>query len=152
MRATGLSLFVAAMAWAQSTPDVVSFLQSTGAALADGHDGGIHGEPDVGPFLDHFDPAMPEFVEFRDEIEDLLTRAKVGTAIEVLADDGDDTKRELQLDWLLEIEDQRPRRKIVKCTIERVKGKWRITALDPIDFFKYDEAGSGDLAERPREL
>jgi hypothetical protein len=152
MRVTGLSLFVAALACAQSSPDVVSFLQSTGAALANGHDGGIRGEPDIGPFLDHFDPDMPGFVEFRDEIQDLLTQAKVGTAIEVISDDGDDTKRELQLDWLLEIEDQRPRRKVVKCTIERMKGKWKITALDPIDFFKYDQAGSGDLAERPREF
>ena len=95
---------------------------------------------------------MPGFVAFRSEIEELLARAQVGTAIEVLTDDGDEKKRVLQLDWLLEIEDQRPRRKIVTCTIERVKGKWKITALDPIDFFKYDEAGSGDLAERPREL
>jgi hypothetical protein len=152
MRATVLSFCFAALAWAQSSPDVVSFLQSTGAALANGHDGGIRGEPDIGPFLDHFDPDMPGFVEFHDEIEDLLTRAKVGTAIEVLADDGDEMKRELQLDWLLEIEDQRPRRKIVKCTIERVKKDWKITALDPVDFFKYDEAGSGDLTERTREL
>lgn len=152
MRATGLSFFAAALACAQSSPDVVSFLQSTGAALANGHDGGIRGEPDIGPFLDNFDPAMPGFVAFRSEIEELLARAQVGTAIEVLTDDGDEKKRVLQLDWLLEIEDQRPRRKIVTCTIERVKGKWKITALDPIDFFKYDEAGSGDLAERPREL
>jgi hypothetical protein len=137
MRATALSLFLAAFALAQSTPDVVSFLQSTAAALANGHDGGLRGEPDVGPFLEKFDTAMPGFTELRGDVEDLLTRGKVGTVIEVLADEGDDQKRMLQLDWLLEIEDQQPRRKIVKCTIERGKAGWKITALDPIDFFKY---------------
>jgi hypothetical protein len=137
MRAIALSLVLAAWAWAQSTPDVVSFLHSTAAALANGHDGGSRGEPDIGPFLENFDPAMPGFTEFRGEIEELLTRAAVGTVIEVITDEGDEKKRALELDWLLEIEDQPPRRKIVKCTIERVKGAWKITALDPIDFFKY---------------
>ena len=128
---------MAALAFAQSEPDVVSFLQSTAAALANGHDGGLRGEPDVGPFLEKFDTTMPGFTEFRGDVEDLLTRGKVGTVIEVLTDEGDDQKRMLQLDWLLEIEDQQPRRKIVKCTIERGKAGWKITALDPIDFFKY---------------
>jgi len=42
----------------------------------------------------------------------------------------------LQLDWLLQIEDEQPRRQILKCTIERQGKNWKITALDPIEFFK----------------
>ena len=137
MRAIGLSLIAAAIAWAQSAPDVVDFLHSTAAALASAHDPQSTGRPDARPFLEQFDPAMPGFAELRAEVEELVSRAEVGAAIEVASDEGDDNKRVLQLDWVLEIEDQRPRRKIVKCTIERMHKVWKITALDPIDFFKY---------------
>ena len=138
MRATGLSfVLAAALGWAQSAPDVVSFLHSTAAALASAHDTSATGRPDAGPFLENFDRDMPGFAAFRDEIQELVARAEVGTAVEVASDEGDDKKRVLLLDWILEIQDQRPRRKIIKCTIERVKGGWKITELDPIDFFKY---------------
>ncbi len=135
MRVIALS-FVAATLWAQSAQDVVELFRSVAAALSNAHSGGPHNEPDVQPFLENFDPAMPGYATFRNEIEDLVGTAPVGTQIEVLSDEGDDKKRALELDWILEIDDQRPRRQVVKCTIERVKGKWKITALDPIDFFK----------------
>jgi hypothetical protein len=128
---------MAAFVWAQSEPDVVDFLKSTAGALANAHDPYGDGRPDAQAFLEKFDPAMPGFAALRDQIDALVARAEVGTAIEVVTDEGDDHKRELQLDWVLEITDQRPRRQIVKCTIERVKGAWKFTALDPIDFFRY---------------
>jgi len=127
----------AAMVWAQSAPDVVTFLRTLGETLSEAHEGNGNGIPDATPFLDQFDHTMPNYPEFRDEIQTLVARAQVGTAIEIVSDQGDQQKRTLKLDWVLEIEDQRPRRQIVDCTIEREKSKWKVTKLDPIEFFKY---------------
>ena len=80
---------------------------------------------------------MVGYATLRDEIESLLSAAEVGSAIEIVTDEGDDQKRTLELDWVLEITDQQPKRAILKCTIARQGKKWKITALDPIEFFKY---------------
>jgi hypothetical protein len=123
---------VCATALGQSpSPDVVSFLRSTATALADAHESGPQ------QFLDHFDRDMPGYADFRNNIESLVARAEVGTAIEVVTDSGDAQRRELQLDWTLEIQDQRPRRQVVKCTIEKRRNGWKFTALEPVDFFKF---------------
>lgn len=87
--------------------------------------------------MDRFDPSMPRYAELRNNVEALVTRAEVGSAIEIVTDSGDEHRRELQLDWLLEIQDQQPRRKIVKCTIEKRGKDWKFTSIDPVDFFKY---------------
>jgi hypothetical protein len=128
---TRLLLTVVALAMADS-PEMVNFLRSTAAALAEAHD-----QHDAREFLDHFDRAMPGFATRRDEVEELVARAEVGSAIEIATESGDDNRRALDLDWVLEIQDQRPRRKVVKCTVEKRGKDWKFTSLEPIDFFKY---------------
>ena len=61
---------------------------------------------------------------------------EIGSTIEVITDEGDEQKRTLELDWLLKIDNAEPRRQIVKCQVERQGKKWKITALDPVEFFK----------------
>ncbi len=112
----------------QTPRDVVDLFQAVAADLA---------QNNPSEFLDHFDRNMPGFATLRDEIESLLGAAEVGSAIEIVTDEGDDQKRMLQLDWVLEITDQQPKRAILKCTIVRQGKKWKITALEPIEFFKY---------------
>jgi hypothetical protein len=132
-------LLIAALAAGQSeTPDdVIQFLRTTARDLAGAHDAGNLGLPDPSEFLDHFDSSMPNYAEFRDAIETLVHRAEVGSAIEIVTDEGDAQKRNLELDWVLEIQDQQPRRQILKCTIEKQKKQWKFTSVDPIAFFKY---------------
>ena len=79
---------------------------------------------------------MAGYATLRDEIETLLSAAEVGSAVEVVTDEGDDQRRSLELDWVLEITDQQPKRAILKCAIARQGKKWKITALEPIEFFK----------------
>jgi hypothetical protein len=122
---------IAALAMPDS-PEMVTFLRSTAAALAEAHD-----EHDARTFLDHFDRAMPGFATLRQQVEELVARAGVGSAIEIATESGDENRRTLELDWVLEIQDQRPRRKVVKCTIERRGKDWKFTTLEPLDFFKY---------------
>lgn len=136
MRVTALSLLLAASALAQSE-DVVTFFRTVAATLAEAHDSDGNGRPDARPFLENFDPNMPGYSQLRDEIETLVTAAEVGSSVEILSDAGDENKRVLQLDWILEIQDRPTRRQIVRCTIAREKKEWKITALEPVDFFKY---------------
>lgn len=126
-----LLMTLAALAMADS-PEMVTFLRSTASALAEAHD-----EHNAREFLDQFDHAMPGFATLRDEVEELVARAEVGSAIEIATESGDENQRTLELDWVLEIQDQQPRRKVVKCTIEKRGKGWKFTSLEPIDFFKY---------------
>ena len=92
---------------------------------------------DADAFLDSFDPKMAEYEKLRDEIQDLFgTAREIGSTIDVITDEGDEQKRTLELDWLLKIDNAEPRRQIVKCQVEKRGKKWKITALDPVEFFK----------------
>jgi hypothetical protein len=137
-RLTGFSLWIltAAVAFAQSSPEVVLFVRSLASTLTQAHDADGVDRPDAMLFLDHFDPNMPGYAELRDDVESLITEDEVGSSIEILTDNGTHGKRVLELDWILEIPDQQPRRKLVTCTIERKKKDWKITGFNPIDFFK----------------
>lgn len=126
-----LLLAVAALATAE-TPEMVTFVRTTAAALAEAHD-----DHNARQFLDRFDSAMPGFATLRDEVEELVARAEVGSAIEIATETGDENRRVLELDWVLEIQDKPPRRKVVQCTVEKRGKDWKITSLEPIDFFKY---------------
>jgi hypothetical protein len=92
---------------------------------------------DADAFLDQFDAKMPQYEKLRDEIQDLFGVAQeIGSTIDVITDGGSEEKRMLELDWLLKIDNAEPRRQIVKCQVEKQGKKWKITALDPVDFFR----------------
>ena len=98
---------------------------------------------DSAAFLDNFDRNMPEYAALRTNIEGLLAAYEVGSTIELVTDEGDDKKRTVELDWLLVTSEkntvngnQRTRRRIVKCRLERRGKQWKVTALEPVDFFK----------------
>jgi murein L,D-transpeptidase YcbB/YkuD len=92
---------------------------------------------DAEAFLDQFDPKMPQYEKLRNEIQDLFGMAQeIGSTVDVTMDEGDELKRTLELDWLLKIDTDEPRRQIVKCQVEKQGKKWKITALEPVDFFK----------------
>ena len=124
---TLLLLFAAVAAQAQTPKDVVELFGGVAEALSSN-------EP--GDFLDHFDRNMPGYGVLRDEIRALLDGSDVGSSIEIVTDEGNDRRRTLQLDWLLQINRDAPRRQIEKCAIERQGRKWKIVALDPVEFFK----------------
>jgi hypothetical protein len=121
-------MFVGVLAMADTPADVVELFRTAAAALAN---------KDAAEFLGQFDKGMPGYSQLRDEIEELMARGEVGSAIEIVTDGGDEQKRTLELDWVLEIADQQARRKVLKCAIERRGKKWKIVSFDPVDFFKY---------------
>ena len=128
-------LFVASLlaaslaAWGQNRPqEQMEVFRAVSEALAN---------LDADAFLDQFDRQMPQYETLRNEIRDLIgTAQEIGSTIDVIADEGDDQKRTLDLDWLLKIDNDDPRRQIVKCQVEKQAKKWKITSLEPVEFFR----------------
>jgi hypothetical protein len=131
-----LSLLVAAgvTAVAQNRPpEHMEVFRSVSEALAN---------LDADAFLDQFDRQMPQYERLRNEVRDLFAVAhEIGSTIDVISDEGvthedEAQKRTLELDWLLKIDNDEPRRQIVKCQVEKQGKKWKITALEPVEFFR----------------
>lgn len=105
---------------------VLDFFRTAAEALAD---------KDASAFLEHFDSKMFGYDTLASEIRSLVERSDLESSIEIVADSGDEHKRMIQLDWLLRIDQDLPKRQIVKCTIEKQGRKWKITSFVPVDFF-----------------
>jgi len=118
---------------ADTHADVVDLIASMTAALSDNNAPG---------FLAGLDKAMPGYDRLREAIPDLLAQGDVVSSVEPLRDDGDETKRSLELDWYLEIlnpDENAPvvrRRQVIRCRVEKQGRHWRITSLDPLSFFE----------------
>jgi ribosomal protein L21 len=87
---------------------------------------------------------MQGYAVLQENVKGLLATYNVGATIEEITDDGNDQKRTVALDWLLILTQkgaingpQQTRRQIVKCTVERRGKQWKITALEPMDLFRY---------------
>ena len=87
---------------------------------------------DTRGFLDQFDRSMPGYGQLRDDVE-ALQSSDVTSTLEVAKDEGNEQARVMELDWMLRIDQARPRRQIVKCRIEKQGKKWKITAFEPLD-------------------
>jgi hypothetical protein len=132
---TALLLLFSTLALADPTTDVLNVFSAAAEALTN---------DDAAAFLDKFDRAMPGYAVLQTNIEGLLGAYDIGSTIEVVADEGDDQKRMVELDWLLLVTQkdvvngsEETRRRVVKCRLERRGKRWKITALEPVDFFKY---------------
>jgi hypothetical protein len=135
MLRTTLLLLFSTLALADSAADVLNVFTSAAEGL-------INDDPVS--FLDSFDRNMFGYAALQDNIKGLLAAYSVGATIEEITDAGDDQKRTVALDWLLLLSQkgatnspQQTRRQVVKCTVERRGKQWKITALEPIDFFRY---------------
>jgi hypothetical protein len=129
-----LFLMAAVLLVAEPPAEVLELFREAADALAN---------DDANAFLAKVDRNMAGYAAFRDEIVGLLAANDVGSTIEVVNDEGDDQKRSLDLDWLLVISEKNSangtkatRRKVLKCRIERQGKQWKITTLEPLDFFR----------------
>jgi hypothetical protein len=132
---TALLLLFSTLALADPAADVLNVFGAAAEALTN---------DDSNAFLDKFDHSMPGYATLQTNVEGLLGAYDIGSTIEVVTDEGDDQKRTVELDWLLLVTQkdavngsQETRRRIVKCRLERRGKRWKITALEPVDFFKY---------------
>jgi hypothetical protein len=132
---TALLLLFSTLALADPATDILNVFRASAEALTN---------DDSAAFLDKFDRSMPGYATLETNIEGLLAAYDVGSTIEVVTDEGDGQVRTVELDWLLLLtqkdaanSSQETRRRVVKCRLERRGKRWKITALEPVDFFKY---------------
>jgi len=117
---------------ADTHDDVIDLFTSMAAALS---------EVNVPQFMDAFDKDMPDYGQIKTGVAALLNQADVTSSVEPLSDEGDDSKRTVDLDWYLEIKSLLPdgpvvrRREVVHCELRKEKKHWKIVALKPIEFF-----------------
>ncbi len=117
---------------ADAHDEVVDLFASMAAALA---------EINVAQFMDAFDKSAPDYGKLKDEVTALVKQAEISSSVEPLKDEGDDNKRLVEMDWVLEIRSLIPdgplvrRREIIRCELRKDKKRWKIVALKPIEFF-----------------
>ena len=132
MRAIVLSAFAASCLLADVHTEIVAVFASMAGALADSN---------VSEFMKPCDQDMPDYDTLKAEIGSLLTGNQVSSSIEPIKEDGDDTKRSVDLDWYLQIRNQLDngpitvRRKVIHCELRKEGKHWKIVSLQPIDFF-----------------
>jgi hypothetical protein len=84
---------------------------------------------------------MAGYAKLRENVTGLIAEGDVQSLIDPLEDEGDDRRRAEQLQWTLlmhrgqEATSFARREQVVKCTVEKRGGKWRIVELEPIEFF-----------------
>lgn len=117
---------------ADSAREVLDLVADLASALSSGN---------VSLFLKPFDPKMPGYAKLRENVTGLIAQGEVQSLIDPLEDEGDDRRRVAQFNWTLRLA-RGPqsasfarREQVVKCTVEKQGGKWRIVDLEPIEFF-----------------
>ncbi len=92
-------------------------------------------------FLQAFDPAMAGYAKLRENVSGLIAQGDVQSLIDPLEDQGDGQRRVARFHWVLSLQrgehttSSARREQVVTCRLEKQGGKWRIVALEPIDFF-----------------
>jgi len=92
-------------------------------------------------FLAPFDRSMPDYRKLRTEIFALLDQAEVASSVELVQEQGNEQRRWVELDWILEIRSLLPvgpwerRRQILKASLARRGKSWKVISLDPLSFF-----------------
>lgn len=117
---------------ADTHDDVVDVFASMAAALT---------EINVSQFMDAFDKSASDYNKLKDQVTALVKQAEISSSVEPLKDEGDDSKRLVEVDWVLEIRSLVPdgplvrRREIIRCELRKDKKRWKIVSLKPIEFF-----------------
>jgi len=92
-------------------------------------------------FLARMEKTTPEYEKLKVEIPALLSQAELTSSVTILKDEGDDSKRLVELDWFLEIRGKTAdgpvvrRRDVIHCTVEKRGKRWWVVSLKPVEFF-----------------
>lgn len=132
MRAIALSL-LAALAFADTHADVVDLFASMASALSDDNAPG---------FMKSVDRNTPDYESLQSRVAALVQTSEIANSVELLKDEGSGTKRNVDLDWYLELRSRTPggplvhKREVIHCVIEKQGRRWRVTSLQPGAFFE----------------
>ena len=114
------------------THEIWDVLTRVAAALSQGN---------LTEFLDVFDRSMAGYEKLQANAGALLGQYEVQSSIEVLRQEFSGAAWTVELDWFLQLEEQRDggavtrRRERLHCRLEKRGKRWKITAIDPVAFF-----------------
>ncbi len=140
-RRTFVLCLLAAPLWADDASKAWEVLVDAASALTAGN--GTPSRPGLGAtyFLSLCDSKAPGYETLRSNIEGLLAAMDVQSSIDPVSNEGDDSRRTLEVDWTLRLvpidrgADAVERRQHVKCVMVKRGRKWRIESLEPASFF-----------------
>lgn len=128
-----LAVIVSLAALADTHADVVDLFAQMAAALSDDN---------AAQFMKAFDRNLAEYGRLETQITALLANSEVASSVEPLKDEGDERKRDIELDWYLELRSRVrggplvQRRAVIYCQLEKQGKHWRITSMKPMEFFE----------------
>ncbi len=132
---------LASLAQADSAQQVWELFGSLAAALSAAN-------PQL--FLAEVDKSMPGYQKLSDNLTALLREFEIQSSVDFNHNEGDDQQREVEADWLMllrplgtanftnanrEVAASDRREQVLKCTVAKMGRKWKLVALDPVDFF-----------------
>jgi hypothetical protein len=91
--------------------------------------------------MEQFDRAMPGYADLKSALTALWTRYQIEPALDLKSNEGDDTHRTLEIDWVLTLQNQQDpvdstrREASVVFKVEKGGKGWRIVSLEPVSFF-----------------
>ena len=133
VRSFALVAAAAVACLADTHQDVLDLFASMTSKLSDDNAAG---------FMDGFDKSMADYGKLRQWIAGLIAQAEVSSTIEPIKDEGDETKRSVDLDWTMQIRSREAsgplveRQQTVHAELVKQKKRWRIVAISPVDFFE----------------
>jgi len=92
-------------------------------------------------FLSKFDRKMPGYEKLRENVSALTRQADIESYVDVVRNEGDDAKREVEATWKMRIKRGQEatagpaREQVLKCRVEKQGKNWRVTSLAPVEFF-----------------
>jgi len=140
MRVIGRNLAILAvvgalLAVADPHAEIVDRIASMTSALSNANPAG---------FMAPIDKNMKGYDTLRDYVTGMCDEAEVSSAVDPVKDEGDETKRTVDLDWTLHLKSRQPagpsadREETIHVEFVKEKKKWKIVSISPIEFFKPD--------------
>ncbi|MGA7238494.1 MAG: hypothetical protein WBY44_22615 [Bryobacteraceae bacterium] len=93
------------------------------------------------PQMEEFDRTMPGYADLKNAITALWTRYQIEPSLDLKSNEGDDTHRTLQIDWVLTLQNQQDpvhstrREQSAVCVVEKRGKAWKIVSFSPASLF-----------------
>ncbi|MBV8820438.1 MAG: hypothetical protein JO022_18915 [Acidobacteriaceae bacterium] len=98
--------------------------------------------PNPEGFMKPIDRSFAGYDELKRNVKAMMLAAWVSSSIDFLKDEGDATKRTVELDWYMELRSKqeggpfRQRRQVIRCELVKEGKRWRIRSLAPLSLFQ----------------
>lgn len=96
---------------------------------------------DASEFIRQFEPSMPSIAVLRSNVEALVEQADVVSSIDFVGERDEEPGKLVQADWAMTVQSRgasgttERRRQVLTVRLHKVGKGWKITSLQPIEFF-----------------